>query len=338
MNAPRWDPWEGMDDEPGEQPAPPGDSLTKLRALLVDTSGLDDIPEPEPLIPDILNRDSLAWIFGAPGSMKSFVALDIAGCVATGESWQGYGATEPGDVLYVLAEGVSGTKKRVRAWEKATGIPMTGVKFLPAAIQAAQAGPWGVLIDLAAEVKPTLIVIDTQARVTAGMEENSAKDMGIFVDRCEQLRLATGACVLVIHHTGRSGDHMRGSIAMDGAGDTLIKVEKADDRITLKNTKQKNGEEFADISLRPVPMGDSLILAITDGRPSGDVASTLSWRRKWWEHFRDDPVSVSVLEKTGVISSSAFYRQRWALINSSILRREGVGNGTRYVLTVDPDA
>jgi hypothetical protein len=91
------------------------------------------------------------------------------------------------------------------------------------------------------------VVIDTQARVTVGLEENSAKDMGILTNAVGMLKRATGACVLVVHHTGRTGKDARGSSALDGAQDTELKVQRSEDRAALSckviQDKQKDMAE-----------------------------------------------------------------------------------------------
>jgi hypothetical protein len=46
-------------------------------------------PEPEPLVTGVLWRDSLSRMFGAAGSGKSFVAIDLALRVALGMDWGG---------------------------------------------------------------------------------------------------------------------------------------------------------------------------------------------------------------------------------------------------------
>jgi RecA-family ATPase len=256
---------DGVDPAQAEEHTRRQERLAKLRALLVDTDGLDHIPEPRPLVPGVLYLDSLAWLYGCPGCGKSFVAIDIAGCVGTGQIWQGYGPAVQGPVLYLVAEGVSGIKQRVRAWEHSMGHRMTGVLFLPVAVQASNAADWQAFVDLVADLKPALVVVDTQARVTVGMEENSNTEMGVLVHRVEQLRKASGACVLTIHHTGRSGEHMRGAIAIDGAATTTIKVEKSEDVVELTCTKQKDAPEFDSFRLRLVEYENSAVLSLIHG-------------------------------------------------------------------------
>lgn len=311
--------------------------LERLREALVDSAGLDSIPDPEPLIgEDILFKDCLVWMVGKPGCMKSFTALDMAGCVGTGESWQGYQVAR-GPVLYLVAEGVRGTKKRVRAWEKAMGTGMTGVHFLPVAVQSKNAEQWRALIQLCRELKPALIVLDTQARITVGVEENSNTEMGEFVDQAERLRKASGACVVIVHHIGRNGDTGRGATTLDGAMSTIVKVTKNEDQVTLECQKNKDGAEWDDITLRAVPMGDSIVLMPDDGthRPTSALASR-KWIQEWWRLHELEPVSVSVLVKSGVTTEPTFHRSKLDLIHEGVVIREGVGNGTRYRLTADP--
>lgn len=316
-----------------------GDLLATLRAALVDAAGLDDIPDPEPLIgEDILFLDSLVWMVGKPGCMKSFTALDMAGCIGSGEMWQGY-RVHQGGVLYLVAEGVRGTKKRVRAWEKAMGHTMDGVTFLPIAVQSRNGAQWAAFVELAAELSPALVIVDTQARVTVGVEENSNTEMGEFVHRLEQLRRASGACVVVVHHIGRNGDTGRGATTVDGAVSTIVKVTKDDDRVILECTKNKDGVEWDDIVLRAVPMGESVVLMPDDGtrRARNDVAGR-KWVAEWWRVHEREPISISVLVKSGVCTETTFHRSKRDLLSSGLVVKEGNGNAVRYRLTASPTA
>lgn len=219
------------------------DAVEALLAEMLTDEQIAELPAPRHLIRDVLTLDSESWIIGAPGSKKSFVALDMAGHVATGKPWQGLETTQ-GKVVMIVAEGAGGSGKRVRAWRKRNG-PMKGVYFLPRPVQSAKIEDWAVLVKACARLDPVLIVVDTQARVTVGLEENSARDMGVYVDAVRSLREATGACVLSIHHTGRRGGDARGSSALDGAQSTELTVDvpQGSLRGSLKITKQKDIEE-----------------------------------------------------------------------------------------------
>ncbi|MGH8792627.1 MAG: AAA family ATPase, partial [Stackebrandtia sp.] len=310
----------------------------QLRAALVDTHGLDAVPRPAPVVDDILYADSTAWLIGPPGNGKSFVALDVAGCVATGQPWQGR-PVKPGPVVYLVAEGLWGVRDRVRAWEAANNRAMTGVQFLPVAVQASQPAPWAALVELVADLAPALVVLDTQARITVGAEENSAKDMGIFVEAVERLRKAGGCCVLTVHHTGRSGT-LRGSTALEGAATTIIATAKEDDLVTMECHKQKDAPPFEPVELRLTPHAGSAVLTPALGeahawRLTPAVAKALE---TWWAAFEDEDVSATTLVDSGVIAKATFHNNRKALVKRGILAANGTEKTRRYRLLCRPTA
>lgn len=233
--------------------------LSVLRAALVETSTLDALPSYTELVQGLLIADSLAWLSGKPGSGKSFLALDVAARVATGTPWHGR-TTKKGRVLYVLGEGGSGLKARVRAWEIARDLLMYGVWFLPRAVQMLDTVQGPAFAMLCAELQPALIVIDTQARVTVGINENSAEEMGRFVDALDGIRTATNACVLLVHHETHEGARMRGSTALSGAAQTIIRCSREQGFVTAEVTKQKDGDPGSRMEFQMVDAGLSVVL------------------------------------------------------------------------------
>jgi hypothetical protein len=245
----------GLDDGPmgaEEEPGAFDRAVADLIAELLDTDSLNNIPAMEPLIDGFLYRDTLARIIGPSGHMKSFVALDMAAHVGTGRAWRDH-KVEQGTAIYLVAEGAGGIRKRVRAWEQHYGCRMTGVKFLPRPVQAGDVLAWLTLTEACRRLEPALIIFDTQARITVGMEENNATEMGRFVARMDELRTATRACCTLIHHQGLAGDHGRGSTAVKGALQSEIRVTKKgkkgpEARIVVSSDKQKDDEELDDVA------------------------------------------------------------------------------------------
>lgn len=266
-------------DQPAEPPSADEDAdadpdpVDALIGELLDAADLDNIPAPEPVIRDILFRDTIARVYGESGTFKSFITLDFAGCVGTGIDWHGRPVRQ-GLVLYIVAEGARGVRKRVRAWEQYHRRKMTGVKFLPRPVQSKSA-EWDVLIAACERLQPVLIIVDTQARVTVGVEENSATEMGVFIDKVERMRAACAACVLLVHHAGYNGGHGRGSTSVKGAMQTELSVTRRgkgarDTVVTLATGKQKDDEELGDLQfkLRVIELDGE---ADADGRPITSV-------------------------------------------------------------------
>lgn len=262
LSAGQRDPYTLVHSQSVDSPVDEASKVDLLLAEMLDTDGLDDIPEPEPLIHDFLVLDSLASIVGKSGKGKSFVTIDMACHVGTGQRWHGHDVVK-GEVVYIVAEGARGIKKRVRSWERHHGMKATGVRFLPRPIQARDP-EWLVLIEACKRIEPVMIVIDTQARVTVGIEENSAKEMGEFIDRAETLRMGTGACVVLVHHTGHQGDEGRGSTAVKGALQTQLSVSKQDLIVQVSTLKQKDDVEAEPLILALFEVGESAVLVAKD--------------------------------------------------------------------------
>jgi hypothetical protein len=225
------------------------DQVDALIAELIPASDLDKIPPPVPLVEGLLDRNSLARVIGKPGHGKSFFMIDISGHVALGKPWHGRACSQ-GDVVYMVAEGASGMHKRIRAWELHNKAQLGArVKFLPRPVQVKD-HEWLVWVAAMAKLRPSMIIIDTQARVTAGANENGSEDMGLLVQRAELLRQQTGACVVLVHHKGHQGDHGRGHSMVIGALDAEIEVTKEGrNKIAVMSSKQKDQEDFDPIRL-----------------------------------------------------------------------------------------
>ena len=112
--------------------------------------------------------------------------------------------------------------------------------------------------------KPALVVIDTLARAMMGGDENSAQDVGAFNNAVQALIASTGACVLILHHTGKDKTRgPRGSSALQGAIDTEIEI---DGRV-LVPTKQRDMETGQPIGYALLP----LVVGIDD---DGDMLTS----------------------------------------------------------------
>lgn len=207
---------------------------------------------PGPLVKGILQRGSHAVAYGQPGEGKSFVALDLAYCVAAGRSWMGH-KTHAGVVLYLAYEGRGGLVKRAQALRQKYGQDDVPLYVAGAAFnlrdKAGRAEIGELLRSLPA--KPVLIVIDTFARALMGGDENSAQDVGAFNSGIAALIENSGATVLLIHHSGKNkAAGARGSSALLGALDTELEVDGGQ----IVATKQRDidlGEPIG-FALKPV--------------------------------------------------------------------------------------
>ncbi|MFK4146242.1 AAA family ATPase [Streptomyces sp. NPDC004065] len=100
-----------------------------------------------------------------------------------------------------------------------------------------------------------LVVLDTQSRISAGVDENS-NDSTAF-NRVDDIRKVTGACVLLLHHPPKDGKGGRGGSVWIGGLDTELWVEKkgkvstGDCVVTLENEKQKDEADGLKLQFSP---------------------------------------------------------------------------------------
>ncbi|WP_282271088.1 AAA family ATPase [Stenotrophomonas sp. PS02298] len=247
----------------------PADERSRWNFLSLDD--VEALPPPRWLVPGVLTEGSLAAIYGAPESGKSFLAVDMSMAIAGGIDWHGR-EVERGGVLYIAAEGAPGLGKRFRAWklDRCAQGRRFDLHLMRDDLNLAaekDGGARAFAQAVADELGPLrLVVIDTLNQTAAGADENSAKDMGRYIASMKLLRNATGATVVVVHHSGKDlGKGMRGSSALLGAMDTTVEVERASDGRSIKVAvkKQKDAERESPMRFNMEKVGDSLVLRPT---------------------------------------------------------------------------
>lgn len=255
----------GVGPEPSEpiNGTPLDIARTSLMSKMLSSEDLDSIEDPQPLVTGLLDLDTVARMVGKSGHGKTFAAIDIACRVAVGGAWHGRGVRQ-GLVVYMVAEGARGFKKRIRAWEArhhdGAFIDRSALLVIPFPIQVTDQAAWLALRGVLRELGPVLVVMDTQARITVGVSENDATEMGIFIERVEQIRRETHACVMLVHHLGHQGEQGRGSSAVLGAVNTELRVVRERAEVTIHTDKQKDGPQDMPLVFDLDPEGDSAVL------------------------------------------------------------------------------
>lgn len=318
-----------------------GGSRTRpSRFRTLSDSEIEDLPLPDQLIDGMLVSGSLAVLYGPPGGGKSFLALAWALSVAGGVPWNTR-AVKSGPVLYVAAEGSAGIGLRVRAWKAANLVTgSVGVHFLPVPVSMSDPAEVGKFIVDAIRplpAPPALIIVDTLARCLIGGDENSTKDMSAFIAGVDRLREETGAAVLVIHHSNKSGDQERGNTALRGAADTMMLLKTEDDRALLTCEKQKDMPAFERVALRLVPVLESCVLVGADFAPHQTSDALTSKQLEALDlfrtHFPSDGVTATDWLDVSGFPKRTFFDARKALVARGYVQEPQQTRGGRYTLT-----
>lgn len=233
------------------------------------------------LVRSIIPAECTGLLVGKWGTCKTFVALDFAGCIASGKDWHGH-ATRQGTVFYLCGEGESGIARRLRAWEIGNGGSVAGiaVRQMPDIRDAETlARMMGTIERLTiTRGQPRLILIDTLFTALNGGNENSGQDMGEVFRAMRALRQRFRCAVIAVHHTGHDEERARGHSSMEAGVDVQLFLS-SDQRagatiLTLSNRKQKDGAPFEPITLTTE---DVKLVGLTDDL--GQVESSLVIRR-----------------------------------------------------------
>lgn len=216
---------------------PPGEVLSaeqrdKALADLYRGSRVLEVPPTKWLLAGVLPKRALGALYAAPGAGKSHIAVHLAFEAATGGQFFGEKFERPLRVLYVAAERPTEVRDRFEAQAALRGIEVPATLALHAARRPLQAmGEFEALRFVVASAfdgeRPDLLIFDTFARMTLGLEENAAKDMGPAIEAFGALVTECGeAFGLLVHHSGKDTTRgLRGSSALLGALDVVLRLD-----------------------------------------------------------------------------------------------------------------
>lgn len=318
----------------GVSPAAP----KSFESLLVDASALDDLPDPEPLIDRWLFRDATARLVGQPGSYKSFLAIDMACCVALGRPWHGC-AVHQTPVLYIVGEGLSGYKRRISAWCKANDVDKSALQGrLKLTRGAVQIGSemWGQLCDWVEKQGVKFIIGDTQSKMTIDSEENSNDDAKKDHAQLDALRLRTGATLFLLHHTGHpegdAGRRGRGASTWRGAVDTeLIMTKVGERKSNLLCDRHKESESGFEVGVELYPVAESLAVRVLQEPSKTDTQIWVESKVAAGVWFGSQSELVQAARAEGHTISNAdkktiFERYQAARTQTGVMTQMGVAN------------
>lgn len=216
-------------------------------------------PPTEYIIDKFLETHSLNIVYGAPGSLKSMIALDMALAVAGGQAWmpglfpggQGAMVKESAVIWIDMDNGQRRTDQRVDAMSKKRHLKNDAAFYyisMPTpSLIAHDVESMALLHDEIYALDARLVVIDNLGLVTGTVEENSA-EMAQVMKNFRWIAEKTGAALLLLHHQrkggaagARAGDALRGHSSIEASLDLALHVvrEAQTNQITIRSTKTR---------------------------------------------------------------------------------------------------
>jgi DNA-binding MarR family transcriptional regulator len=322
-----------VDTESAEPPdrnesIPPGIEATHQHEswFIVRATELQKLPPVTWLIPGELPDNALTMLYGASGSGKSFMALDYALRIAQKDT-----------VLYGAFEGEYGYKARIDAWRDYHPGTVAHNLFLCMGSVEMMRGPELARFVVAAQqINPRLVIVDTVAMSMIGGDENSARDMGMYIRACKTLIREIRCAVMLVHHTNKAGLVERGSGALRGSCDMMIRLSMQDDVIVKECSKSKDTKLFDTTYHRLLPRElhangqalQSAVIVPADRILQLDSADLTPNQQKMLETlalsvYSEAGCSFADIEADTGIAPGALSRISSRLIGLEFIRREG---------------
>ena len=260
----------GHDQEPQAQPRHPADDFGELDQEYAKAEGkAPSGPAPDAfpftmldavaaslknqwIIKGLIPRAGLGVIYGAPGSGKTAVALDMMLHVAAGIPYRGR-QVEQAPIVYVVLEGHGGAANRVVGARDHLKLAGKALRFALVAVSAdfrsqdntAKVAAVARKVAEGIEAPATIIVLDTlQAALGPGGSDCDPRDVGALIEGLKAELTSHDMTAIAVHHSGKDATRgARGWSGLNAALDFEMEMQAADDLRTLVVSKMRDGPD-----------------------------------------------------------------------------------------------
>ena len=289
---------------------PGHDDLGVSRQALLEANGFVTVskdlvlPEIPWLVDGLWPRNAVGFFAGPPKSGKTWLALEMAACIAAGLQFLERPITDPGEVLYYLGEDnpEDVINLRIDLLLRARGLDRDAlgarlhVSQMPVNLESRREHER--IVKLVHATKPRLVVFDPLARFLDRADENSATEMRPVTNFARHtLTRELETSVLIVHHSNKAGEGLRGTGDLRAVSEVTLtfgerrRDGKANVRTELRRTRapepfdlqveEKNGGivlTVHDTRLDPGKVAEAkevLMKGGTDGKSDRDLKDLL---------------------------------------------------------------
>lgn len=207
-----------------------------------------ELPPGEELVSNLIWMKTVTQIAAGSTIGKTHLMIHLAICVATGTPFMGE-KTRQCKVLYVCAEGAEGIEARLLGNLKELGLKpesiIENLVMYPKPFNITNSKNREVLVKWCQEKceDGNLLILDTAARCTEGMDENGNDDITALYNAMNEIisNIQTPLSIVFSHHVGKKNDpNGRGGSAWYDNADQAFTIKKVDSLRHLESTKQKD--------------------------------------------------------------------------------------------------
>jgi hypothetical protein len=222
------------------QPGDPIGTNAPPREFFTTRAQHRELPNPSYLIKHIIQDDKHVAFVASWGSLKSFVAIDLACSLVTGKPAFGkVPVKRQAPCFYYAPEGYSDVvKKRITAWEISRGLtPYSlndGMENLYVCDRVPLANDDKLLTEMIAgmryhlgERKAGMVFIDTLNHSLNGLNESDSATANAYFKVVDKIKSAVGGSTCTVHHFGKDTSRgSRGTVAFEAGWDTVFFIDQ----------------------------------------------------------------------------------------------------------------
>ena len=205
------------------------------------------LPRPpiEYLVENLITTSSVNIFFGKEASKKTYSLLTLAFCMVNGFDWL-HLKTIKSPVLFVNEE-TGGAALLDRIEQVRRGLDCykdNGNEISYTQMAGLKLDKKEDIAEIESQISKLgskLIIFDALADIMSG-DENSKKDVQPVMSVLRKIADTTNSAVILIHHTNKGGEVIRGSSAIGASADLIVKVTSSSNIINYEMTKNRNGE------------------------------------------------------------------------------------------------
>ncbi|MCF8719231.1 AAA family ATPase [Nitrospina gracilis] len=222
---------------PGPAPAPDDDLVFGSLKLVRAGQGVDEHYETRWLIENVWIEGGTGMLAGMPKTGKTWVLVDMAVSIASGQPFLETFKTRQGPVVIYSPEGPHAElNKRIKQVAARRGLDYKALPIycLKASLLRLDERDCQENIErLVQTLAPAFMIFDPLAECFGG-DENRAADIGPMVCWIDHLARETNTAACISHHMAKKDSgSMRGSGALLSFGDNYIFMERKGDRTSM---------------------------------------------------------------------------------------------------------
>jgi len=210
-----------------------------------------ELPTPLWIVDKLAPGGGLTFLFGRAGTGKSFIAFELARCVATRQHFLGEFLTVSGPAIYFNLEMSSSQfQHRLRMLETHHPVGDGALYVVNEPLALNDAACFTRFKALCDSTAPALVVIDPLVRALPGVDENSASEVNQALTPVADLAREMGFALLVVHHATK-GAARDGLDSLAGSRDFAARADVA---LLVQTPQPGDGGGERDDSLRRVTL------------------------------------------------------------------------------------